>query len=76
MRLPMAFFDVKITGDIMQRIHDHERIKELLTTTPLSVIFSLFHLLTFGAVLAWYSLKLVGIFTLGSTIYVIWIMFF
>jgi ATP-binding cassette, subfamily B, bacterial len=76
MSLPMAFFDVKITGDIMQRIHDHGRIRELLTTTPLSVIFSLFHLLTFGTVLAWYSLKLVSIFMLGSIIYVIWIVAF
>ena len=28
MKLPIAFFDTRTTGDILQRINDHERIEE------------------------------------------------
>lgn len=76
MNLPIAFFDTKITGDIMQRINDHQRIERLLTSTTLDTLFSLFNLIVFGAVLAWYDLKIFAIFFIGSIIYVIWVMLF
>ena len=31
MKLPMAFFDSKTTGDILQRMNDHRRIESFLT---------------------------------------------
>ena len=76
MNLPIAFFDSKMTGDIMQRINDHQRIENLLTTTSLSVLFSMFNLVIFGAVLAWYSMQIFAIFLIGSTLYFIWVMLF
>lgn len=76
MNLPMAFFDIKVTGDLMQRVYDHDRVKNLLTNAPLNVLFSLFHLFTFGTVLAWYSLKLLGVFFIGSFAYVLWTIIF
>lgn len=76
MNLPIAFFDTKMTGDIMQRINDHQRIERLLTSTTLDTLFSLFNLIVFGAVLAWYDLKIFAIFFIGSAIYVIWVMLF
>lgn len=76
MNLPIAFFDVKMTGDIMQRINDHQRIENLLTTTSLSVLFSLFNLVLFSGVLAWYDLKIFGIFCVGSLAYFIWVVLF
>lgn len=76
MNLPIAFFDTKMTGDIMQRINDHQRIERLLTSTTLDTLFSLFNLIVFGAVLAWYDLKIFAIFFVGSAIYVIWVMLF
>jgi len=76
MNLPIAFFDTKMTGDIMQRINDHQRIERLLTSTTLDTLFSLFNLIVFGAVLAWYDLKIFAIFFMGSAIYVIWVMLF
>ena len=36
MNLPISFFDVRMTGDIMQRINDHRRIERILTTSSLS----------------------------------------
>lgn len=76
MNLPIAFFDVKMTGDIMQRINDHQRIENLLTTQSLNVLFSFFNLIVFGAVLAWYNLKIFAIFLIGSILYFVWVILF
>lgn len=76
MKLPIAYFDVKMTGDLMQRINDHQRIENLLTSTSLNVFFSFFNLIVFGVVLAWYDLMIFTIFFLGSALYVIWVMIF
>lgn len=76
MKLPIGFFDVKQTGDILQRINDHKRIEQLLTTSSLSVLFSLFNLVIFGAVLAWYSGIIFAVFLAGSLVYVAWVWLF
>lgn len=76
MNLPIAYFDTRMTGDIMQRINDHNRIERLLTGTTLSTLFSMFNLFVFGAVLIYYSPSIFGIFAIGSIVYVIWILFF
>ncbi|UTW60630.1 peptidase domain-containing ABC transporter [bacterium SCSIO 12741] len=76
MNLPISFFDVKMTGDIMQRVSDHQRIENLLTNTTLDVLFSLFNLVVFGAILAWYDWRIFGIFLLGSGLYIGWIVIF
>ncbi len=76
MNLPIAFFDTKMTGDIMQRINDHQRIENLLTTTSLSVLFSMVNLVVFGIVLAGYNLKIFAVFFVGSLLYFGWVMLF
>jgi len=76
MNLPIAYFDSKMTGDIMQRINDHQRIEKLLTTTSLEVLFSLFNLIVFGGVLAWYSISIFLVFLGGSFLYFIWVVLF
>lgn len=76
MKLPIAFFDVKLTADIMQRIGDHQRIENLMTNQSLNVLFSLFNFIVFGAVLALYSVPIFLIFLFGTAIYFLWISFF
>ncbi|WP_346881418.1 peptidase domain-containing ABC transporter [uncultured Algibacter sp.] len=76
MNLPIAFFDARMTGDILQRINDHERIERILTTSSLNVLFSMVNLVLFSLVLAYYNLMLFGIFLLGSFIYFLWITIF
>lgn len=76
MNLPIAFFDIKMTGDIMQRINDHKRIEHLLTTQSLNVLFSFFNLIVFGVVLAWYNTTIFIIFFAGSVLYFIWVLLF
>ncbi len=76
MSLPVAFFDTKLTGDILQRIEDNNRIEEFLTSASLNILFSFFNLFVFGIVLAIYSIKILLIFITGSLLYIIWVSLF
>ncbi len=76
MNLPISFFDVRMTGDILQRINDHKRIEAILTTSSLNAIFSVINLVVFGIVLAWYNKYIFLIFLLGSVFYFSWVLFF
>ncbi|MCO7184267.1 peptidase domain-containing ABC transporter [Tenacibaculum sp. XPcli2-G] len=76
MNLPISFFDTRMTGDILQRINDHERIEKILTTSSLSVLFSMFNLIIFSFILAYYNWQIFGIFSLGSFLYFLWITIF
>ncbi|MFL5764248.1 MAG: peptidase domain-containing ABC transporter [Bacteroidia bacterium] len=74
MKLPISYFDVKVTGDLMQRINDHTRIENFFTSTTLNTIFSLFNLVVFSFVLACYNLKIFLVFLSGSILYLAWIL--
>jgi len=76
MKLPIRFFDIKMIGDLMQRIGDHRRIENFLTSTSLDILFSVFNLIIFGAVLIFYSMKIFLVFLFGSLLYALWIVFF
>lgn len=76
MNLPISFFDVRMTGDIMQRINDHSRIEKILTTSSLNVLFSFINILIMGAVLAYYNLKVFVVFFIGSFLYFSWVLLF
>lgn len=76
LRLPVSFFESKKTGDILQRIGDHQRIESFLTGTSLNVLFSMFNLIIFSVVLAYYNLTIFGVFLISSIVYSIWIVFF
>lgn len=72
MKLPLGFFETKTLGDLLQRIDDHERIEDFLTTSTLSMLFSFVNLVIFSVVLAWYNLTIFGVFLLGSSLYLLW----
>ncbi len=72
MRLPLSFFDKKNTGDILQRIADHDRIEQLLTSHSLNTLFSLMNLIVFGIVLSVYSAQIFLVFFIGSLMSIIW----
>lgn len=76
MKMPIAYFDSKMTGDILQRINDHKRIQDFLTGSSLSVIFSVFNIIIFGIVLLVYSGMIFLIFMGGSTLCVTYVWLF
>lgn len=76
MKMPISYFDSKMTGDILQRINDHKRIQDFLTGSSLSVIFSVFNIIIFGIVLLVYSGMIFLIFMGGSALYVAYVWLF
>lgn len=76
LKLPMAFFDTKLMGDLMQRINDHSRVQSFLTNQVLGVIVTFFSFIVFGIVLLVYNQTIFYVFVIGSLIYGLWILLF
>lgn len=75
-KLPLRFFDVKMVGDTLQRIGDHQRVEFFMTSSLLSMLLTIVNLVVFGAVLAFYSLPVFALFTFATLLYLAWIQFF
>lgn len=76
MRLPISFFDSKMTGDIMQRINDNYRIQSFLTSSSLDIVFSMFNMVLFSIILLVYNVWIFLVFMLGAVLYVLWVILF
>jgi len=76
MRLPLKFFDTKMTGDFVQRIGDHERIEDFLTSQGLLTAFSIVNFSVFFLVLAYYDIKILVVYLVLTIIAVSWATFF
>ncbi len=73
LKLPMAFFDTKLTGDLLQRMSDHTRVQSFLTQQTLGIAFSLLSFLVFGIVLLVYDRLIFAVFLIGSAVYGVWV---
>lgn len=76
LRLPMSFFDTKLTGDLLQRMDDHRRVQEFLTGQLLGIVFALLSFAVFGIVLLIYDRVIFAVFMAGSAIYAGWLTLF
>lgn len=76
MKLPLQYFDTKMTGDIMQRIGDHARIKSFLMGNTINILFSIINFFIFAGILGYYHPLILGIFLSGNALHVIWILSF
>lgn len=76
MKLPIAFFDSKKTGDILQRMNDHQRIESFLTGPSITVLFSLMNLVVFMFVLLAFDSTIFLVFVFGNVLYAIWVTLF
>jgi len=76
LRMPLAYFETRTSGDVLQRVSDHERIKTFLLNQSLGVIFALLSLGVFSGVLLVFSTALFFIFTGGSLLYIGWVLLF
>lgn len=73
LKLPMAFFDTKLMGDLLQRIGDHSRVQSFLTGQVINIIFTILSFIVFGVVLYIYNSIIFAIFIIGSMVYGVWI---
>lgn len=76
MKLPVSFFENKLVGDILQRAHDHERIRHFVMNNSIGMLFSTITFLIFGIILLVFNKNIFFIFIAGSIIYVIWVLMF
>ena len=76
MKLPMPFFDTRTVGDLLQRIDDHRRIENFLTSASLSTVFSIVNLIVFSIVLAIYSPAILIVFVTGTLLAIAWLLLF
>ncbi|MFI3315285.1 MAG: peptidase domain-containing ABC transporter, partial [Rikenellaceae bacterium] len=76
MRLPISFFDSKMVGDIIQRISDHGRIQSFMTGSVISIVIAAFTFVIYSGVMATYHITILGIFMLGSALYIGWVLLF
>lgn len=72
-RLPIRFFDQKMTTDLLKRIYDNERIERLLTTATLPAIFSSISIVFLGLLLLYFDVTVFLIFLFGTLIYLVWV---
>jgi len=76
MRLPIAFFDTRMTGDIMQRIGDYSRIQNFLTSSILSIVIAAISFIIYGIIMSGYNSLIFLVFLIGTSLYVVWILLF
>lgn len=76
MKLPITFFETKMTGDILQRANDYERIQSFIMNNSLNIIFSTITFIVFGCILFTYHKLIFSVFLVGSILYVFWIFAF
>ncbi|MFC0513357.1 peptidase domain-containing ABC transporter [Mucilaginibacter angelicae] len=76
MLLPITFFENRMTGDILQRAQDHERIRSFIMNNSINMIFSSITFFVFGLILFFYNTTIFFIFLTGSVLYVLWVMGF
>lgn len=76
LKLPMAYFDTKLLGDLLQRIGDHDRIQSFLTNQVLKISFALMSFIVFSVALCYYNLIIFLIFMGFSGVYALWVTYF
>jgi ATP-binding cassette subfamily B protein len=76
LKLPLSFVEVRKPGDVLQRINDHGRIENFITSNTFTTVFSLFNLLALGILLSYFNLRIFLIFSISSVIYFSWITIF
>lgn len=76
LKLPIRFFDTKFSGDFYQRVQDHSRIENFLTSQSLTTFFSLINFLIFFIVLLRYDYKILMIYGLLTFISIFWSLLF
>ena len=76
LKLPIAYFETKQRGDLLQRIQDHKRIDRLISANTLNVLFGTVNIFILCFVLAYFNFGIFFIFIVGSSLYVLWTLFF
>ena len=72
LKLPIKFFDTKLMGYFNQRIQDHERIENFLTSQSLLTLFSIITFSVFFGVLWYYDFRILAVYIILTVVSVVW----
>jgi ATP-binding cassette subfamily B protein len=72
LKLPIKFFDTKLLGDFNQRIQDHDRIEQFLTSQSLLTLFSMITFSVFFAVLWYYDYRILTVYVSLTIVAIAW----
>ncbi|MCB0663235.1 MAG: peptidase domain-containing ABC transporter [Saprospiraceae bacterium] len=75
-RLPARYFQRFSTGDLMQRMADHDRMDHLLHSSALYHVFSVLTILSFSVILLIFDCRVFVVFAVGTLLYLIWVRLF
>lgn len=75
-RLPARYFQRFTTGDLMQRMADHDRLDHLLHSSALYHGFSVLTIISFSIILLIFDWRVFLVFFAGTIIYLIWVRLF
>ncbi|MGI9650892.1 peptidase domain-containing ABC transporter [Chryseobacterium sp. RLHN22] len=71
-KLPIKFFDTKHMGDFNQRIQDHERIENFLTSESLVTLFSIITFSIFFGILWYYDFRILIVYVFFTALSIAW----
>lgn len=72
LKLPISFFDTKMSGDILQRVNDQRRIQDFLTGPALELVFSFVTIVVLSITLFFYNTSIFIVFLVSSALYALW----
>ncbi|MDT7828353.1 peptidase domain-containing ABC transporter [Pricia sp. S334] len=75
-QMPLSFFAGKRSGDLLQRVFDHETIDSFLGNNTANTLFAMFNLMVFGLILAYFDTTIFMFFFFGTLAYFLWILLF
>lgn len=76
MLMPLKYFDAKRIGDLTQRIQDHKRIENFLTSQSIQTLFSIINFSVFFGVLAYYNWSILIIYISITLFSILWVLYF
>ncbi len=76
MRLPLSYFSRRNLGDVLQRVSDHQKIEEFLTSHSINIVFAVLNLIIFSIIMGIYSGTIFAIFFIGSLLSIGWVLLF
>lgn len=76
LRQPITFFETKSSGDYWQRIADHARLQQFVTSSTLTSLFSVVSIPVLLCVIGWYSLSVCGIYIVLTVAALAWVAMF
>ncbi|WP_422090372.1 peptidase domain-containing ABC transporter [Tenacibaculum ovolyticum] len=76
LKLPVTFYERKMTSDILNRIDDHDRIQKFILNSFLGIIIAGLSFIVYAIILSYYNITLFLFFFGGTVLYILWILLF